>query len=250
VSNQKQIVMKYFIIPALLLFPLLAFAQITTGTVVYEETITLNIKPDEKTSQFAHLLPSSQTDAFVLRFTSEEAHYTLKKEEVAPPPPVAAEGGFQIKIVRSEDNSAVYTDLVKQQMTEQRTIFDRPFRIEHQLDGGAWKLGNEQKEILGYTCFKATSGPDSMLVTAWFTPQVAVPVGPGTYGQLPGLILAVDYDDSSIIAISISTALDDPNIITIPKKGKVVTEAAFDRIQQEKLDELEAKYDQAIKARG
>lgn len=242
--------MKLSITAVIVLFPLLAFAQITTGMVEYEETMTLNIKVDEKTSQFAHLLPSSQTDAFVLRFTPEEAHYTLKKEEVAPPPPVAAEGGFQIKIIRSEDNSAVYTDLIKQQMVEQRSIFERPFRIEHQLDGGTWKLSPEQKEILGYTCFKATSGADSTMVTAWFTPEIAVPIGPDTYGQLPGLILAVDYDNSSIIATSISTELDDLSIIEVPKKGKVVTEEEFDRIQQEKLDEMEARHNQVIRVRG
>lgn len=243
--------MKYLLNTLTLLLPLFAFAQLTTGMVAYKETIQLNINIDESSSQFAHLLPSSQSDNFVLRFTPEEAYYSVA--EVAPPPPVPqaeGEGTFQIKIIRSNGNSAVYTHFADKKMVEQRSIFGRPFRIERQLDQVDWKLTNEQKDILGYTCFKATSGPDSMLITAWFTPQIAVPGGPATYGQLPGMILEVEFDNIHLVATEIKAELDDATLIKGPAKGKIVTEEEFDQLEQEKMDELNIRSGRRIEIRG
>lgn len=242
--------MRFAFIITILLAPLLAMAQLTTGTVQYEETIELNIEVDEETSKFAHLLPSSQSNNFILRFTPEKAHYTVLEDDAPPPPQSDGEATFQIKIVRSSDNSAVYTDFAEQQMIEQRSIFGRPFRIEHQLTGGKWKLTNEQKDILGYTCFKATTGADSTLVTAWFTPQIAISSGPATYGQLPGIILEVTRDNISIVATSVSDELGDPSLMTAPTKGKVVTEEKFEQLQQEKMEEMNMGNGRRIEIRG
>lgn len=214
-------------------------AQATTGMVLYEETIELNIELDDENSQFADLLPSSQSNNFILRFTPEHAHYTVD-EQVAPPPPPQPEGEatFQIKIMRSSDNSAVYTDLQKNTMTEQRNIFGRPFRIEHELDGGEWKLTNEQRDILGYTCMKAVRGPDTLQTVAWFTPQIPVSAGPATYGQLPGIVLEVQRDNITITAKEVLAELTEPELMVPPTKGKKVSEEEFDRIQEEKLKEM------------
>lgn len=243
--------MKYLFINLALLLPLFSFAQLTTGMVQYQETIQFNIDADEETSQFAHLLPSSQSNNFVLRFTPEEAHYSVAETAAPPPAPQAeGEGTFQIKIVRSNDNSAVYTNFTERKMVEQRSIFGRPFRIEQELDKGDWKLTNEQKDILGYTCFKATSGPDSMLVTAWFTPQIAISAGPAAYGQLPGMILEVELDNIHLVATEITAELDDATLIKAPTKGKMVTEEEFDRLQREKMEEMNIRNGRRIEIRG
>lgn len=227
------------------------FAQATSGMVYYEETIQLNIERDEEMSQYAHLLPSSQTNHFVLRYTPEHTHYTVD-ERPAPPPPPQAEGEatFQIKIMRSSDNSAVYTNLTEQTMVEQRNIFGRPFRIEHELDGGEWKLTNEQRTILGYTCMKAVAGPDTLQTIAWFTPQIPVASGPATYGELPGLILELERDNVMIKATELVAEIEQPELMEVPSKGKKVTEEEFDRIQEEKLNEMNLSNGRRIEIRG
>lgn len=232
------------------LFGASLMAQTTTGMVYYEETIELNIETDEETSQFAHLLPSSQTNHFVLRYTPEHAHYTVD-EQPAPPPAPQAEGEpmVQIKIMRSNDNSAVYTDLQEKSMVEQRSIFGRPFRIEHELDGGDWKLTNEQRTILGYTCMKAITGPDSLQTVAWFTPQISAPVGPGRYGQLPGLILELEQDNITVKATEIVAEIEQPELMVPPTKGKKVTEEEFEQIQEEKMKEMNLQGGRRIEVR-
>lgn len=233
-----------------LLFCFSLTAQTSTGMVYYEETISLEIETDEETSQFAHLLPSSQTNHFVLRFTPEHAHYSVD-EKPAPPPAPQAEGEpmIQIKFMRSNDNSAVYTDLQKNTMVEQRSIFGRPFRIQHELDGGDWKLTNEQRTILGYTCMKAITGPDSLQTVAWFTPQMPTPVGPGRFGQLPGIILELEYDNITIKATEVVTEIEQPELMQAPTKGKKVTEEEFEQIQEEKLKEMNLQNGRRIEIR-
>lgn len=240
-----------FILSVLLIFPCLVYAQISSGTVHYEEVIQLNIELDEETSQFAHLMPTSQTNPFVLRFTPKEAHYTAD-EKPAPPAPPEGDGGvnIQIKVMRSSDNSIVYTNLEDNTMTEQRNIFGRPFLIERQLDGGEWKLGSEQREILGYTCMKAITGPDSLQTIAWFTPQIPVATGPGSYGQLPGLVLEVEQDNITIRATEILADVDDPEAIKPPTKGKKVTEEEFERIREERMKEMNLQGGRRIEIRG
>ena len=57
--------------------------------------------------------------------------------------------------------------------------FGKEFLIEEGLPSTKWKLhSGEQRDILGYTCIKATQQKDSITITAWFTPKLAVPVGP------------------------------------------------------------------------
>lgn len=243
--------MKYLFIALALMLPLFSFAQLTTGMIRYQETIHFKIEANEETSEFAHLFANSQTNDFLLRFTPEEAHYSFAETAAPPPIPQAeGEGTFQIKIIRSNDNSAVYTNFTERKRVEQRSIFGRPFRIEQLLDKGDWKLTNEQKDIMGYTCFKATSGPDTMQVTAWFTPQIAISAGPATYGQLPGMILEVEVNNIHLIATEITTELDDATLIEVPTKGKMVTEEEFDRLQQEKMDELNIRSGRRIEIRG
>lgn len=238
-NSQTMNRMNVFSSLVILLFASGLFAQATTGMVYYEETIQLNIETDEETSQYAHLLPSSQTNHFVLRYTPEHAHYTVDDKPAPPPPPQAeGEATFQIKIMRSNDNSAVYTNLAEQQMVEQRNIFGRPFRIEHELDGGEWKLTNEQRTILGYTCMKAVTGPDTLQTIAWFTPQIPVATGPATYGQLPGVVLEVERDNITIKATEVVAEIEQPELMVPPTKGKKVTEEEFDRIQEEKMKEM------------
>ncbi len=135
-------------------------------------------------------------------------------------------------------------------MVEQRSIFGRPFRIEHELNGGDWKLTNEQKDILGYGCMKAVSGPDTLQTMAWFTPQIPVAVGPGPYGQLPGMILEITQDNITITATEVLTELDDASLITAPSKGKKVTEEEFDAIQEEKMKEMNLQGGRRIEIRG
>lgn len=57
-----------------------------------------------------------------------------------------------------------------------------------------WNITNEQEIFMGYLCTKAllkNENNDQVIAEAWFTKEIALPIGPSYYFGLPGLILKV-----------------------------------------------------------
>jgi GLPGLI family protein len=80
---------------------------------------------------------------------------------------------------------------------------------------------------------------DDKEIIAWFTPRIPVSIGPNDLFGLPGLVLLAEYPKLSraIIAESI-TALAPDFTFSIPKEGKKVKKAEFDKIKAEKDKEM------------
>jgi GLPGLI family protein len=67
------------------------------------------------------------------------------------------------------------------------------FLVEEELDKN-WSITNEIKNISGYKCQKAIlkdKENNKIIAEAWFTREIALPIGPSYYAGLPGLILKV-----------------------------------------------------------
>src|SRR5690606_37134751 len=95
------------------------------------------------------------------------------------------------------------------------------FLVKDLLPEFKWKLENESKQIGDYTVFKATavqkidladyrminienSNQDrTLIITAWYTPQIPVNFGPDIYGGLPGLILELNIYRTTILCSKI-----------------------------------------------
>ena len=77
-------------------------------------------------------------------------------------------------------------------------------------------------------------------VTVWFTPAIPVSSGPGEYGNLPGMILAVESHegDRTVIAKSIELGTIDAKYLEEPKKGKKVSHEKYLAIVEEKSKEM------------
>ena len=134
---------------------------------------------------------------------------------------------------------------------------------------------NETKQIGQYMCFKATAikkaedmevmrirprrgnvpekaqdtaqtneaqVPKEIIVTAWYAPQIPVNQGPGDYWGLPGLILEVNTDRTTILCSKIVINPAEKETIKAPSKGKEVTQAEYDVIVKEKMKEMQDMY--------
>lgn len=124
-------------------------------------------------------------------------------------------------------------------------------------------MSNDTKQILGYTCHKATrkvmqppAGMRRMVmmgggatkqdttatqgkakeieVVAWYADNIISPVGPESYGQLPGVILQLDVDNGTTVynATEVKKTVDQKDLRE-PKKGKVVTRAEYMKMMTE-----------------
>jgi GLPGLI family protein len=80
--------------------------------------------------------------------------------------------------------------------------------------------------------------PKTIEVTAWFTPQIPLGHGPGEYAGLPGLILELNADRTTLLCSKIVMNPKDLPVIEAPSKGTVVTQDEFEVIVKEKTQEM------------
>ena len=235
--------MKRLLIIAAAALPALLFAQEKEGRIVYQETVKFEIQLPEGQEAMASMLPPSQSFTRILHFTGSESLY--KTPDTEPEGGEAewtgSEGGATVKVVIRQPESQLYKDLKEKKKVELRELMGKRFIIRDETDTFHWKLTGEQQTVVGYTCFKAVHQDTARTVVAWFTPQIPVSTGPDSFGQLPGLILSVDVDNGkrTITATEVFAGESQDGKLTPPSKGKVVTQEEFDRIEAEKMKEME-----------
>ena len=100
----------------------------------------------------------------------------------------------------------------------------------------------EGKEVVDSTKaadpFDEIEVPKEVLVTAWFTPQIPVKNGPGEYAGLPGLILEMSVDRTTILCSKIVLNPKEADKIEAPDTGKEVSREEYNKIIKEKMDEM------------
>ena len=98
----------------------------------------------------------------------------------------------------------IVKEYVKNQMIFGDSFGQSHFYFSKDLEKFEWKLTEEQKEILGYSCKKATTKFAGRDYVAWYTTEISVADGPYKFQGLPGLILAV-YDSSKHFQYTVSS---------------------------------------------
>lgn len=111
-----------------------------------------------------------------------------------------------------------------------------------------WKITAERKEIMGYSCFKATSSyltidknaePEEVDVFVWFTPEINIPAGPLGFNNLPGLVLeATKNSKYTFYASQINFNPRKKAKIEKPKALKTISEKEFEIILADKLEKI------------
>lgn len=84
--------------------------------------------------------------------------------------------------------------------------------------------------------------PKEIEITAWYTPQIPVNQGPGEYWGLPGLILEVNADRTTILCSKITLNPSEKSGIEQPSKGKEVTRKEYNDIMKQKMEEMREMY--------
>ena len=143
-------------------------------------------------------------------------------------------------IKMAEPDNKTFTDLKGGEKIEQKEFMSRMFLIKSELKHGHWKITGKQKMVLDYPCQQAVNTDEDREVVAWFAPAIAVAAGPGSFGNLPGLVLEVNIDENQhvIIATSVDLKELDKAMLKKPTKGKEVTEEEYHAIVEEKMKEM------------
>lgn len=90
-------------------------------------------------------------------------------------------------------SGTIYIDHNKKELIVQKSLDNENYLIKSAVPIIDWKIEPETKQLLGYTCQKATGKCMGRVYTAWFTTDIPEGSGPWKLQGLPGLILEA-YD--------------------------------------------------------
>lgn len=229
---------------------------------------------EDMKKQMAERMKSMFEKTYVLTFNKTESIYKEEEKLAAP----GQGGGFGRMMMSSFTGGQQYKNVKEHQLLQEQEFFGKQFLVKDELVALEWKMGSETKQIGKYLCFKATAikkvdeldfnsirrrnrdndeenektqdststnnlmdeieVPNEIIVTAWYTPQIPINQGPGEYWGLPGLILEVSADRTTILCSKIIMNPSDKSEIKVPTKGKVVTKQEYNTIMKKKLEEM------------
>lgn len=136
--------------------------------------------------------------------------------------------------------SSGYTGLVIQKTDSlfRQNNFDhygKKYIVQDTIQKG-WKLINETKQIMGYTCYKAEiqskkKGMPNIVNTiyAWYCPQFPFEYGPVGFGKLPGLIFELQNNKAIFGITKIETKIDKIEIPEFDKKSEYITNEELEK---------------------
>ena len=248
-----------------LLYPLLNQSQDFQGKAYYMSKIAIdkswmeNPRYASRSSYMKDMIKRNTEKDYVLEFNSIESTYKeIKKLETE-------EKGYNwMASYVGENIGKIYKNAQDKISINETEMMGKFFLVTEDLEKIKWKMSGESKKIGQYTCYKATytkqeeekvfsfgswnqnngtnqpKKPKKMRdveVVAWFTPEIPVSSGPSWYQGLPGLILEVSDDDTTILCTKIVMNPKEKTKIKRPKKGKVISNQDFVTLQDEKRAE-------------
>ncbi len=243
-------------------FALFAVAQQNSGEIIYDVNVHMEFDLDNpdlppEAVQFLEQMPKDIASARKLIFNDNSALFSSYDDPDAVRDP--NENPMVMMMRRNMDNELAFMDLKDKMVTERKEFMGRVFLIKDSLETYNWKITGNQRQIAGFPCMEATTMKDSAEIKAWFTPSIATAAGPSGFSQLPGMILGMEMDASSMgggpgggrrgrmrggnATISIQAREVDlrkvkKSEIEEPDKGKEVTREEFQEIVMEKIEEM------------
>ena len=237
-------------------------AQLKEGTIIYERKI--NMHRNMQDEQMKAMMPEFRSSKHMLLFSDSVSMYKMVPEDEAPDPFAGGGGGPRMVIrMGGSDGGDLYKNFVLAKSIQTSELGGKNFLIIDTIQQQPWKMSNETKQLLGYTCHKATrkimqalpvvrtmtmSGgsanrdttaqsrpqPREVEVVAWYADDIISPVGPESYGQLPGVILQLNVDNGATVYTATEVKkTTDLKELKEPKKGKVITRQEYQKMMMD-----------------
>ncbi|WP_299767321.1 GLPGLI family protein [uncultured Dokdonia sp.] len=84
--------------------------------------------------------------------------------------------------------------------------------------------------------------PKTETIVAWYTPMIPASHGPDDFGGLPGLILELSTNNTTMLCTKVVLNPKEEIVIEVPEKGKEVTREEYRKIVDEKAKEMSERY--------
>lgn len=201
-----------------------SFAQeqfIVKGKIEFEKKVNLHKQLDSEEDEgwrnmVKKMAPPTKTTYFDLYFNGSKSIYMPGREVVTlQKVPDWFDGP-------ATDN-IVFTDIDRQSVTSQKTVFDNVFNVQDSVRKIGWKITPDTRTIAGIECRKATAIiMDTVFVVAFYAEQIVTPGGPESFAGLPGMILglAIPRLYTTWFATKLEMTDVKETMLIPPKKGK------------------------------
>lgn len=245
--------MKFLKIILFILLPTLTFAQENKGMIVYELTVDVHRNMTGDRERFKQYVPKTMSSKYQLSFTPEASmfkEYVNLDEE----PEGGGRGRGRMRwFAGGGTQGDMYLNFQEKRFVNSREFDGKKYLIKGEIDQTPWKITGKSREIAGYPCMQAIYDDtlENKALTAWFTPNIPVSAGPGIYGQLPGLIIALDVNNGEQVYRPLMIAFEAPDSKDMeePKKGKDITDEEFTEMLKIRMEEMR-KQREAQRAEG
>jgi GLPGLI family protein len=211
-------------------------AQVTEGIITYDHKINLHARLPEGMEEMKMRLPEFQIMKKELIFNAGKSIFQDLEDDTQ------GMGGGRGWMRMAGASSTRYTDIDEDTYVEKKAFMGDEFIIEDETDRIPWRLSSESKTILGMYAQRAWFlDKDEKYIEAWFTPEIPLSIGPDKYRGLPGAILELDieYGEQNYSATGFRAKAVKDKDIKIPKGGKKVSAAEYEKHVEEKRKEFE-----------
>lgn len=224
-----------------LFLSLSGFAQQNQGTIVYEQTIDVHRQLTGERERFKQWAPKTITTQYQLKFNQKESMFTVYYNEDEDPGSGGGRGRRWTSFFGGSDGD-MYRNFEDMRFVNSREFQGKRYLIKGDIEQTPWKVTGVTRDIGGYPCMQAIYDDtlEQRALTAWFTPTIPVAAGPGIYGQLPGLIMALDINNGEMVFRPVTISFEAPETKDLeePTKGKDVTDEEFETMLRERIEEM------------
>lgn len=260
----KLTISKFFLTTLIVNFSFTIFAQNFQGKAVYMSKSKMNLGSwgaklsEGQKKKIQARLKNRLEKTYVLTFNTTESMF-LEEEQIDAVSGATDSWGAYFS--RGDQ----YKNIQKGNIVQAQEFYGKKFLVKDNLYKLDWTLGTETKKIGDYTCYKAKAFVPKKeiewynfswsdlrkqqkeegeteealwIVEAWYTPQIPVAHGPAEYWGLPGLILEVSADNTTLLCSEITINSKKEIVIEAPDKGKEITKKEYTATIQKKMVEM------------
>ncbi len=156
---------------------------------------------------------------------------------------------YKMRVIGGFKDLEVFTDFEKNAKIILREMDSKLYLINDSITQNKWNLTRETKKINGYEAKKAIFIDNDYENVAWYSTSIKSKCGPENYDGLPGLLLELkrtslkDEKQYSTYKLE-SIQVDDKLKIQSSNKGKQVSKADFEKIEDEYYKKIEESMNQ------
>lgn len=203
-----------------------AFAQVTSGKIVYERKINLlkKFKDDEWMKDWLKADDKVKVDVFELYFNDTISVFRPEESELKE------------KFSWATSKNSTYRNFITNERLNIKDVWGEKVYIRDTLSDKVWKITDSKRNISGFNCRKAIwQANDTTRIYAWYCEEILQSIGPESFFGLPGAIMGLASEDGGVIYFAKKVEIINPDekIMTSPKIKKIYSSSEL-RVKLEK----------------